>query len=657
MSKKSRFCRLKVHKEKKSKGKKSKENLSLTSFEKRDACENSFPREKIRTKEKPENSCIPAFISLSLQTLNRKHLTTKMSDIKTNEEEGKKSLNFIEAMIEKDLAEGKNKGRVQTRFPPEPNGYLHIGHAKAICMDFGIAQKYGGVCNLRFDDTNPVKEDLEYVDAIKEDIEWLGYHWDNIYYASDYFQQLWDFAIQLIKEGKAYIDEQTSEQIASQKGTPTQPGTNSPYRDRPIEENLALFHKMNSGELEEGSMVLRAKIDMANPNMHFRDPIIYRIVKTPHHRTGDKWKAYPMYDFAHGQSDFFEGVTHSLCTLEFVVHRPLYDLFIDWLKEGKDLDDNRPRQTEFNKLNLSYTLMSKRNLLILVKEGLVHDWDDPRMPTICGFRRRGYSPEAIHKFIDKIGYTTYDALNEFALLESAVREDLNTRATRVSAVLNPVKLIITNYPEGQVEEMEAINNPEDPSAGSHTIEFSRELWIEREDFMEDAPKKFFRMTPGQEVRLKNAYIVKCTGCKKDGNGEITEIYCEYDPNTKSGMPDSNRKVKGTLHWLSCAHCLPAEVRLYDRLWKVENPRDEMAAIREAKNCSPLEAMKEIINPDSLNILTNCYVEKYLADAKPLDYLQFQRIGYFNVDKDSTPGKLVFNRTVSLKDTWSKMKDK
>ena len=564
-----------------------------------------------------------------------------MSDIKTNEEEGKKSLNFIEAMVEKDLAEGKNKGRVQTRFPPEPNGYLHIGHAKAICLDFGIAQKYGGVCNLRFDDTNPVKEDLEYVDAIKEDIEWLGYHWNNIYYASDYFQQLWDFAIQLIKEGKAYIDEQTSEQIASQKGTPTQPGTNSPYRDRPIEENLELFHKMNSGELEEGSMVLRAKIDMANPNMHFRDPIIYRIVKTPHHRTGDKWKAYPMYDFAHGQSDFFEGVTHSLCTLEFVVHRPLYDLlFLLYLF-----------------LNRFYTLMSKRNLLILVKEGLVHDWDDPRMPTICGFRRRGYSPEAIHKFIDKIGYTTYDALNEFALLESAVREDLNTRATRVSAVLNPVKLIITNYPEGQVEEMEAINNPEDLSAGSHTIEFSRELWIEREDFMEDAPKKFFRMTPGQEVRLKNAYIVKCTGCKKDENGEITEIYCEYDPNTKSGMPDSNRKVKGTLHWLSCAHCLPAEVRLYDRLWKVENPRDEMAAIREAKNCSPLEAMKEIINPDSLKVLTNCYVEKFLADSKPLDYLQFQRIGYFNVDKDSTVDKLVFNRTVSLKDTWSKVKDK
>lgn len=580
-------------------------------------------------------------------------MATINNDSKTNEED-KKSLNFIEAMVEKDLSEGKNKGRVQTRFPPEPNGYLHIGHAKAICLDFGIAERHGGVCNLRFDDTNPVKEDMEYVDAIMEDIQWLGYHWNHVYYASDYFQQLWDFAIRLIKEEKAYVDEQTSEQIAAQKGTPTQPGINSPYRDRPVEENLALFNKMNSGELEEGSMVLRAKIDMANPNMHFRDPIIYRILKTPHARTGTKWKVYPMYDFAHGQSDFFEGVTHSLCTLEFVVHRPLYDLFIDWLKENKDLNDNRPRQTEFNKLNLNYTLMSKRNLLILVKEGLVNGWDDPRMPTICGFRRRGYSPESIRKFIDKIGYTTYDALNEFSLLESAVREDLNLRATRVSAVLHPVKLIVTNYPEEQVEELEAINNPEDESKGSHTIEFSKELWIEQEDFMEDAPKKFFRMTPGQEVRLKNAYIVKCTGCKKNEKGEVVEIYCEYDPKTKSGMPESNRKVKGTLHWVSCSHCLPAEVRLYDRLWKVENPRDEIAAICEEKNCSPLTAMKEIINTDSLNVLTNCYVEKYTATLKPFDYLQFQRIGYFNVDKDSTADKLIFNRTVSLKDTWSKI---
>ena len=577
-----------------------------------------------------------------------------MSDINTNEEEGKKNLNFIEAAVEKDLAEGKNGGRVQTRFPPEPNGYLHIGHAKAICLDFGIAERHGGICNLRFDDTNPTKEDEEYVEAIKEDIQWLGYQWGNIYYASDYFQQLWDFAIRLIEEGKAYIDEQTSEQIAQQKGTPTQPGIESPYRNRPIEESLALFKKMNTGEIAEGAMVLRAKIDMANPNMHFRDPIIYRVVNHPHHRTGTTWKAYPMYDFAHGQSDFFEGVMHSLCTLEFVVHRPLYDLFIDWLKEGEDLNDNRPRQTEFNKLNLSYTLMSKRNLLTLVKENLVNGWDDPRMPTICGFRRRGYSPESIRKFIDKIGYTTYDALNEFALLESAVREDLNARAIRVSAVINPVKLIITNYPEGQVEELEAINNPEDPEAGSHTIEFSRELWMEREDFMEDAPKKYFRMTPGQEVRLKNAYIVKCTGCKKDENGEITEVYCEYDPNTRSGMPDANRKVKGTLHWVSCAHCQKAEVRLYDRLWKVENPRDELAAIREEKNCSPLEAMKEIINPNSLEIRKNCYVEKFVATLPKLSYLQFQRIGYFNIDSESTPDNLVFNRTVGLKDTWSKI---
>ena len=579
-----------------------------------------------------------------------------MSEINMNEVESKKNLNFIEAIVEKDLAEGKNGGRVQTRFPPEPNGYLHIGHAKAICLDFGIAERHNGVCNLRFDDTNPVKEDVEYIDSIKEDIEWLGFHWNNIYYASDYFQQLYDFAIELIKEGKAYVDEQSSELIAQQKGTPKQPGVESPYRNRPIEESLDLFQRMNAGEFEEGSMTLRAKIDMANSNMHFRDPIIYRILKTPHHRTGTHWKVYPMYDFAHGQSDFFEGVTHSLCTLEFVPHRPLYDLFIDWLKKGEDLDDNRPRQTEFNKLNLNYTLMSKRNLLTLVKEGLVNGWDDPRMPTLCGFRRRGYSPESIRKFIDKIGYTTYDALNEFSLLESAVREDLNIRATRVSAVLDPVKLIITNYPEGQVEEMEAINNPEDETAGSHIIEFSRELWMEREDFMEDAPKKFFRMTPGQEVRLKNAYIVKCTGCKKDEAGNVVEVYCEYDPNTRSGMPDSNRKVKGTLHWVSCAHCLSAEVRLYDRLWQVENPRDELARLKD-EGLSTLDAMKQMINPDSLTVKTNCYVEKFLAEQKPLSYFQFQRIGYFNLDPDSKDGKLVFNRTVSLKDTWSKIKNK
>jgi len=570
--------------------------------------------------------------------------------------EEKKSLNFIEAKVEEDLANGKNGGRVQTRFPPEPNGYLHIGHAKAICLDFGIAAQHGGVCNLRFDDTNPTKENMEYVDAIKEDIQWLGYQWGNEYYASDYFQQLWDFAIELIKRGKAYIDEQSSEEIAAQKGTPTQPGIESPYRNRPVEESLDLFNKMNNGEIGEGKMVLRAKIDMANPNMHFRDPIIYRVVDTPHHRTGTKWHAYPMYDFAHGQSDYFEGVTHSLCTLEFVVHRPLYDLFVDWLKEirgeGDNMDDNRPRQTEFNKLNLNYILLSKRNLLVLVNEGLVSGWDDPRMPTICGFRRRGYTPSGIHKFIDKIGYTTYDALNDFALMESAIREDLNATANRVAAVVNPVKLVITNYPEGQIEEMEAINNPEDETAGSHKIAFSRELWIEKEDFMEDAPKKYFRMTPGNEVRLKNAYIVKCTGCKKDENGEVVEVYVEYDPDTKSGMPGANRKVKGTIHWVSCERCLQAEVRMYDRLWKVENPRDELARL-QGEGKTPLEAMKEMMNPNSLEVRPVCYVEEYLADAKPLDHFQFQRIGYFTVDKDSTPGHLVFNRTVALKDTWAK----
>ena len=567
-----------------------------------------------------------------------------MTDIK--EESGeKKSLNFIEQAIESDIKDGKKAGKIQTRFPPEPNGYLHIGHAKAICMDFGVAKKYGGICNLRFDDTNPVKEDTEYVDSIMEDIQWMGFQWENIYYASDYFQQLWDFAVELIKQGKAYIDEQNAEEIAKQKGTPTQAGTESPYRNRTIEESLALFNKMNTGEIEEGAMVLRAKIDMANPNMHFRDPIIYRVIKHPHHRTGDAWKAYPMYDFAHGQSDYFEGVTHSICTLEFEVHRPLYDYFVDELKETPLAGEAgyRPRQMEFNRLNLTYTVMSKRKLLTLVKEGLVNGWDDPRMPTICGYRRRGYSPESIRKFIDMIGYTKYEALNDVSLLEAALREDLNTRATRVSAVLNPVKLIITNYPEGQVEEMEAINNPEDQNSGMHHIQFGRELWMEREDFMEDAPKKFFRMTPGQEVRLKNAYIVKCTGCKKDENGEITEIYCEYDPHTRSGMPESNRKVKGTLHWVSCPHCLPAEVRLYDRLFKIENPGAEVDS-----------DFRELLNPESLKVLTNCYVEKYLSELKPYAYLQFQRIGYFNIDKESTPEKLIFNRTVGLKDTWGKI---
>ncbi|MDR0866216.1 MAG: glutamine--tRNA ligase/YqeY domain fusion protein [Candidatus Symbiothrix sp.] len=567
-----------------------------------------------------------------------------MSVENNTNEESKKSLNFIEIIVEKDLAEGKNEGRIQTRFPPEPNGYLHIGHAKAICMDFGIAQKYGGVCNLRFDDTNPTKEDVEYVDSIMEDIQWLGYHWKNVYYASDYFPQLWDFAVQLIKSGKAYIDEQSSEEIAKQKGTPTQPGTHSPYRDRPIEESLDLFQKMNQGLIPEGAMVLRAKIDMANPNMHFRDPIIYRVINYPHHRTGTTWKAYPMYDFAHGQSDYFEGVTHSICTLEFEVHRPLYDYFVDELKQLRPEDgEYRTRQSEFNRLNLTYTMMSKRKLLQLVQEGLVSGWDDPRMPTITGLRRRGYTPEAIHKFIDKIGYTKFEALIDIALLEHAIREDLNAKAKRVSAVIDPVKLIITNYPEGKVERMEAVNNPEDESMGTHEIAFTRELFIEREDFMEDAPKKFFRMTPGQEVRLKNAYIVKCTGVKKDAAGNIEEIYAEYDPQTKSGMPESNRKVKGTLHWVSVEHSIPAEVRLYDRLFTVENPSEEKD-----------KDFRELLNPDSLVVKTNARVEKELENSKPFDNFQFQRLGYFNVDPDTKNGKLVFNRTVSLKDSKNKL---
>ncbi len=569
-----------------------------------------------------------------------------MSIIEENINEEKKSLSFVEQLVEKDLEEGKNGGRIQTRFPPEPNGYLHIGHAKAICMDFGVAENYGGICNLRFDDTNPSKEDTEYVDSILNDIKWLGFHWANVYYASDYFQQLWDFAEWMIKQGMAYIDEQTSEEIAAQKGTPTQPGTPSPYRDRPVEENLELFHKMNTPDVEEGSMVLRAKLDMANPNMHFRDPIMYRIIHTPHHRTGTKWHAYPMYDFAHGQSDYFEGVTHSICTLEFVPHRPLYDKFIDELKiykgEGNNLNDFRPRQIEFNRLNLTYTVMSKRKLHALVDEHQVNGWDDPRMPTLCGMRRRGYSPESIKNFIRSIGYTKFDALNDMALLEAAVRDDLNKRAIRVSAVLNPVKLVITNYPDGQTEDMEAVNNPENEADGTHTITFSKNLWIEREDFMEDAPKKFFRMTPGREVRLKNAYIIKCTGCTKDKNGNITEIQAEYDPMSKSGMEGANRKVKGTLHWVSADHCKKAEIRIYDRLFNVENPSADERDFRE------------LLNPDSLTVLKNCYVENYAAEKQPGEYLQFQRIGYFMADLDSTSEHLVYNKTVGLKDTWSKI---
>lgn len=558
--------------------------------------------------------------------------------VKSGEE---KSLNFIQQIVERDLREGLHNGRIQTRFPPEPNGYLHIGHAKAVCMDFGIAEKYGGVCNIRFDDTNPVKEDQEYVDAILRDIEWLGFHWGNVYHASDYFDKLYDFAVDLIKRGLAYVDEQTSEQIAAQKGTLTEPGTESPYRDRPVEENLRLFEEMRQGKHAEGSMTLRAKIDMAHPNLLFRDPIIYRIIKKPHARTGTDWSVYPMYDFAHGQSDYFEGVTHSICTLEFVPHRPLYDYFIDLLKPEDS--DYRPRQYEFNRLNLTHTVMSKRKLLELVQRGLVHGWDDPRMPTLVGMRRRGYTPQSIRNFIGAIGYTKYDGTIEEEHLEHYVREDLNKVATRAAVVLDPVKLVITNYPEGETEEMECVNNPEDPNAGTHTQTFGRELWIEREDFMEDAPKKYFRLTPGRETRLRSAYIVTCTGCEKDSEGRITTVYAEYDPESKTGGATANRKVKGTIHWVYAAGAQPVEVRMYDHLFSAEDPMAE-----------EYEDISEPINPQSETILYPCYAEKFIMEAQVEDHYQFVRKGYFTKDKDSTDELPVFNQTVSLRDSWKKM---
>lgn len=566
-----------------------------------------------------------------------------MAELKNEETSEKKSLNFIEQIVENDLSNGKNGGRVQTRFPPEPNGYLHIGHAKAICLDFGIAAAHGGVCNLRFDDTNPTKEDVEYVEAIKEDIRWLGYQWGHEYYASDYFQQLWDFAIRLIKEGKAYIDEQSSEEIAAQKGTPTQPGTESPYRNRPIEENLELFQKMNSGEVEEGAMVLRAKIDMANPNMHFRDPIIYRVVKHPHHRTGTKWKAYPMYDFAHGQSDFFEGVTHSLCTLEFVVHRPLYDLFVDWLKEGKDLDDNRPRQYEFNKLNLSYTLMSKRNLLTLVKEGLVNGWDDPRMPTICALRRKGYTPASVRNFAEMVGVAKRDNVIDLGKLEYCVREDLNKVAQRRMAVLNPLKVVITNYDDDKTELFTAINNPEDESAGTRQVPFSKVIYIERDDFMEEPPKKFYRLSPGGEVRLRYSYLIKCEEVVKDAEGNITELRCTYDPMSGGGSSSDGRRVKGVIHWVSAKDAVEAEVRLFNPLFTKEDPDD----VEEG------QTWEDNLNPESMVKVTG-YLEPSLRDVPVGQAVQFERVGYFCPDTDSTPEKLVFNRTVTLKDSWAKI---
>ena len=559
-----------------------------------------------------------------------------MSDKASNSE--KKSLNFIHAFVEEDLLEGKNEKRIHTRFPPEPNGYLHIGHAKAIHIDFGTAEKYGGMCNLRFDDTNPVKEEVEYIDSIKQDIHWLGYDWENReYYASDYFPKLFDFACDLIRRGLAYVDDQSSEEIASQKGTPSEAGQESPFRSRSAEESLDLFKRMNSGEFSEGSRVLRAKIDMASSNMHMRDPVIYRIINHPHHRTGTDWKVYPMYDFAHGQSDYFEGITHSLCTLEFEVHRPLYDWFIDQLQTNT----YRPRQIEFNRLNLTYTVMSKRKLLQMVQQKVVRGWDDPRMPTLGGLRRRGYTPDSIKDFINSIGYTKVEAVNDYSLLEFAIRNDLNKKAPRIMAVLDPLKVIITNYPEGKTEEMETVNNPEDESMGSRKIPFSREIYIERSDFMEDPPKKFFRLGPGREVRLKSAYIIKCEDFEKDKDGKVSTLYCTYDELTRSGGQEAGRKVKGTLHWVSIPHAVEAEVRLYDRLF--DDPEPDGHKDKE---------FLEFLNPESLKVITG-YVEPSIRNAKALDHFQFQRLGYFNIDPDSAPGKPVFNRTVGLRDTWAK----
>ncbi len=559
-----------------------------------------------------------------------KHLNEKDSPVKNN---------FIHLQIEKDIAEGRNQGRVHTRFPPEPNGYLHIGHAKSICLNFGTAEKYGGKCNLRFDDTNPSKEETEYVESIQEDVRWLGFDWEGrLFYASDYFDKLFEFAIRLIKNGKAYVDDQDAETISSQKGTPTRPGFESPHRNRSVDENLDLFLKMKEGDFSEGERVLRAKIDMASPNMHMRDPIIYRIMKSTHHRTGDKWCIYPMYDFAHGQCDYWEGITHSICTLEFEVHRPLYDWFIDQLQET----DYRPRQIEFARLNLSYTVMSKRKLMELVKDGHVNGWDDPRMPTISALRRRGYTPQSIRNFAEKIGVTKVDGMIDVLLLEHSVREHLNRTAQRVMGVLNPLKVVITNYPEGEEEEMDAVNNPEDENMGMRKVPFSRELYIERDDFMEAPPRKFFRLAPGREVRLRYAYFITCVNVVKDENGGIVELHCTYDPASKGGNSPDGSKVKATLHWVSVKHAVKAEVRLYDRLFTDEDPLGHKDV-----------DFKEFMNPDSLKVLPECYIEPFVKGAKPLSHFQFERLGYFNIDPDSTGEKLVFNRTVRLRDTWAK----
>ncbi len=560
-----------------------------------------------------------------------KYVEKKETNVKTN--------NFIHHYVEQDLLEGKNEGRVHTRFPPEPNGYLHIGHAKAICLDFGTAEKFGGKCNLRFDDTNPSKEDVEYVDSIQEDVRWLGFDWeDRVYYASDFFEKLYEFAVKLIKEGKAYVDDQPAELISQQRGTPTRPGVESPFRNRSVEENLEIFERMRKGDFANGEKVLRAKIDMAAPNMHMRDPLMYRIMHAEHHRTGNKWCIYPMYDFAHGQCDYFEGVTHSLCTLEFEIHRPLYNWFVDQLAT----DTYKPRQIEFSRLNLSYTMMSKRKLLQLVEEKLVSGWDDPRMPTLSGLRRRGFTPLSIRNFVEKVGITKTDGMVDVALLEHALRDDLNKTSQRIMGVLNPLKVVITNFPDDGVEELDAVNNPEDENAGKRKVNFTKEIYIEKDDFMENPPRKFFRLSPGKEVRLRYAFFVTCNEVIKDENGEVIELHCTYDPASRGGNSPDGRKVKGTLHWVSATDNVKAEVRLYDRLFKVA----DLGAEKDTD-------FRELLNPDSLTVLPNCYVENFAKDAKALDHFQFERLGYFCCDKDSTSEKLVFNRTVTLRDNWAK----
>ncbi len=552
------------------------------------------------------------------------------------------SLNFIEAIVETDLKTGK-RDRVQTRFPPEPNGYLHIGHAKSICLNFGLAQQYGGKCNLRFDDTNPTKEDIEYVDSIKEDVRWLGFSWDDReFYASDYFEQLYEWAVQLIKSGKAYVCDLTPDQVREYRGTLTEPGKNSPYRDRTVEENLDLFERMRNGEFPDGARTLRAKVDMASPNVNMRDPVMYRILHAHHHRTGDAWCIYPSYDWAHGQSDSLEGITHSICTLEFENHRPLYNWFIE------QLGIFHSQQIEFARLNLTYTVMSKRKLLTLVKEGRVSGWDDPRMPTICGLRRRGYTPEAMREFCRRIGVAKFNSTIEVHVLENSIRDDLNQHAPRVMAVLKPLKVVITNYPEGQDEQLDAVNNPEDPAAGVRQIPFSRELYIERDDFMEDPPKQFYRLAPGREVRLRWAYFIRCESVVKNPkSGEVVELHCTYDPATRGGNAPDGRKVKATIHWVSAEHAIPAEVRLYDHLFRTVDPEQVEAGKTWLDN----------LNPNSLQVLPTAQLEPSLVKAHVGDRFQFERLGYFSVDYDSKPGALVFNRTVTLRDEWAKLQKK